>query len=83
MNKSVRSHNMSAQDQSNRKAIGLPSASGSKWMELLNVRFSDRGIATPEADWQANHEESMRAKIGGNGKVTIESRSAQFLLHPS
>lgn len=67
---------MSAQDQISPSRNWGANCLGFQIVKLSNVRFSDRGIAAPEADWQPNHEESMGAKVGGNGKVTIEGGSA-------
>lgn len=83
MNKSVTNNNMSVQDRISPNRNWGATASGSRLWKLSDIRFSDRGIAAPEADWQPNHEESMGAQVGGNGKVTIKGGSAQLLLHPS
>lgn len=39
-------------------------------------------MSAPEADRQSYHKEGMCSEVGGNGKVTIEGRSSQLLLHP-
>lgn len=39
-------------------------------------------MAAPEKKGQEDHEERVGAEIGCEGKVRVQGRGADFLLHP-
>lgn len=47
---------------------------------LSSLPLAEIAEAAPEHDGQANHEEGVRAEVGRNGKVTVESRRAHLAL---
>jgi len=50
--------------------------------KIGNKPFAKRGKSTPKHDGKSNHEKGMRAKVGGNGEITIKGGSAQPGLKP-
>jgi hypothetical protein len=46
-----------------------------------NIRSPNVGVAAPELNRQEDHEEGVRAQVRRVGKVRVEGRRAQAVLH--